>query len=134
MPDNCVERKISQAEELRCEATTSDYVARNMSFMPPRNSGRLVKTPSQRRRTFIREWRKFRRLTQDQLAEPLGITGATVSRIENREIGYGQDLLEGIADQLGTHVSILLSRAPDDRDAPPPPEPIGAQASRRRRN
>lgn len=55
-------------------------------------------------------------MTQEQLADRLDTTKATISRIENRKIGYSQDFLESCADVLGTHVAMLLSRAPDDGD------------------
>lgn len=79
--------------------------------------------PKRRRRHFIKEWRVFRRLTQQKLADMIAsATGAAdiskgwVSRIESLEIGYTQDNLEAIADALGTHPGILLMRAPISAD------------------
>lgn len=73
--------------------------------------------PKRRRRHFIKEWRKFRGLTQAELAESLDTTAASISRIENLEQGYTQDFLEACADALGTHPGVLLMRAPTQADA-----------------
>jgi transcriptional regulator with XRE-family HTH domain len=95
----------------------------NVFPMPPRRAG-WNRTPAQRRRTYIAEWREFRGLTQEQLAEQIDTTKATISRIESRKIGYSQDFLEVCADALGVHASVLLARAPDDTDR------LGAIAAR----
>jgi transcriptional regulator with XRE-family HTH domain len=68
------------------------------------------------RKNFIREWREFRGLTQEQLAERIARTKATVSRIETGDIAYTREFLEVAADVLGTHPGILLIRAPVDGD------------------
>lgn len=73
--------------------------------------------PSKRRRHFIKEWRKFRDLTQEDLAELLGTTKTSISRIEDLKQGYTQDFLEACADALGTHPGTLLSRAPTRAEA-----------------
>jgi len=78
---------------------------------------------SRRRRHFIREWRDFRGLTQEELAEMLDTTKASISRIEALKQGYTQDFLEACADALGTHVSVLLSRQPTDADREEMPAP-----------
>lgn len=113
---------------------TGDYAARNIPTMPQRSPRRPPKTPSQRRRTFITEWREARGLSQEKLAERLGTTAATISRIENRLIGYSQDMLEDIAAELGTTAGTLLTRAPAEIDLMPPPLSAGDQQARRRRN
>lgn len=70
----------------------------------------------QYRRTFIRQWRDFRGLTLEQLAERVDTTHATLSRIERGRQPYGQALLEAIAEALSTDVSSLLMRDPSDPD------------------
>jgi transcriptional regulator with XRE-family HTH domain len=67
----------------------------------------------QRRRTFIRQWREARGLTQEQLAAELGTSVATVSRVETGNQPYTQDFLEACANALGTDVVALLSRDPN---------------------
>lgn len=108
--------------------TTGGYVVGNLAVMPLRRTN-WNRTPAQRRRTFIAEWREFRGLSQERLAELLDTTKATISRIENLKIGYSQDFLEACADMLGTHPAILLSRPPRPDDDMPEP-PAGARARR----
>ena len=69
------------------------------------------------RRTFIRQWREHRALTLEQLAESIGTTHATLSRIERGLQPYSQALLEAIADRLGIDVANLLMRDPSDPNA-----------------
>lgn len=49
------------------------------------------------RKHYMKEWRKFRHLTQEQAAARLDVTQATLSRVENLLIPYSQELLEGAA-------------------------------------
>lgn len=73
---------------------------------------RRIGSPVRRRRHFIREWREFRGLTQERLADELHTTKASVSRIESLKQSYTQDFLEACADVLGVHAGTLLTRAP----------------------
>lgn len=70
-----------------------------------------------RRRTYIRPWREYRRLTQEQLAERLGISKPQLSRIENGLQPYSQDFLEALAEELRTDPASLLMRDPSDEEA-----------------
>jgi transcriptional regulator with XRE-family HTH domain len=70
-----------------------------------------------RRRTFIKQWREYRDLTQDDLAERLETSKASISRIENGEQAYTQDFLEACADALRTDPASLLMRDPTDDEA-----------------
>ena len=76
-----------------------------------------VGNPSRRRRHFIKEWHDFRGLSQQELANLVGTTKTSISRIEALKQGYTQDMLEVIADSLGTHVGTLLSRLPQPGDS-----------------
>lgn len=76
-----------------------------------------VGNPKRRRRTFIQAWRKFRGLTQEQLADRLSTTKANISRVESGTQGYTQDFLEACAEALGTDVASLLMRDPSHPDA-----------------
>lgn len=89
--------------------------------MPPR-----VGNKARRRRTFIKEWRVFRKLSQEQLADRMNTTKANISRVENAVQPYTQDLLEAVADALGTHAGTLLTRGPTEADI------IPAAATRKR--
>ena len=66
------------------------------------------------RRTFIRDWRQSRGLTLEQLANRIGITHASLSRIERGLQPYSQPLLEAIAHALQTDPASLLTRDPTD--------------------
>jgi transcriptional regulator with XRE-family HTH domain len=79
-----------------------------------------VGNPKRRRPHFIRAWRKFRGLTQEQLADRLHTTNANISRIENLRQGYTQDFLEVCADVLGTDPAALIAHAPPGSASPKP--------------
>ena len=66
------------------------------------------------RPTFIRAWREDRGLTLEQLAERIGTTHATLSRIERGLQPYSQPMLEAIAEGLSTDPASLLMRNPAD--------------------
>jgi transcriptional regulator with XRE-family HTH domain len=61
---------------------------------------------------FIREWRKFRELTQEQLAERMGIARSYVSHVEKGKRRYDQLFLEAAAEALGTTPASLIMRDP----------------------
>lgn len=77
------------------------------SAMPRRKASRSEYQP-----TFIRAWRNYRNLTQEQLAERVDATSATISRLENGKQPYSQELLEAIADSLRCEVADLITRPP----------------------
>ena len=97
------------------QLTTAGYAVGNLSFMGrgPKWKGRQR---AQRRRHFLREHREARKLTQEQVAEELDTSKATISRIERGELPYNQDFLELYADLLGVHPSVLLGQPPTERD------------------
>jgi transcriptional regulator with XRE-family HTH domain len=80
--------------------------------MPP-----VRRPPRQRARTFLREWREHRNLTQEKAAERIGIEQATLSRIERGVIQYTQDFLEKAAYAYMCDPADLLMRNPLDDDA-----------------
>jgi transcriptional regulator with XRE-family HTH domain len=71
---------------------------------------------------FIREWRKARHLTQEQLiarliefgGDTFPTTTASLSRLENYKQPYSQPLLEALADVLSTDAGSLIMRNPLD--------------------
>lgn len=82
-------------------------------------SRKAPKTPPRQkfRRTFIAQWRDFRNLTQEQLADRLDMTQSHLSMLENGRRGYTQETLEAVANALQTDVASLLMRDPTDPDA-----------------
>jgi transcriptional regulator with XRE-family HTH domain len=73
-----------------------------------------AKSLKSRHKTYMREWRTFRRKTLVQVAETLGITHGQLSRIERGEQPYNQDLLEQLADLYMCDVPDLIMRNPKD--------------------
>lgn len=67
--------------------------------------------------TFIKAWRKYRNLTQVQLAERLDVSHPTIGRVEKGETPYDQPMLEALAEALETDVASLLIRDPNSPDA-----------------
>lgn len=65
-----------------------------------------------KRRTFIKEWREFRHMTLDQLAERSGMHTGSLSLLERGLRGYTQDSLEAIAKALQTDEAALLTLDP----------------------
>jgi Helix-turn-helix. len=75
--------------------------------MPP------VKKPKRtRHHTYIKAWREFRHLSQDRVAERIGISRENYGRIESGKVPYNQDFLEVCADALSCSVTDLLTRDP----------------------
>jgi len=64
--------------------------------------------PEPLHRTFIKEWRKHRGLSQTELGEALDLSTATISQIENAKTGYSQATLEATARVLKVHPIDLL--------------------------
>lgn len=71
-----------------------------------------------RKQTFLREWRKFRELSQLEAADRLGIKQGTLSKIERRELPYNQDFLEKAALAYGCDVEDFFANNPLKPDTP----------------
>ncbi len=78
---------------------------------------RSMAKPQRYRRTFIREWRKHRALTLEQLADRLDMVPSHLSMLERGQRGYTQETLEAIASALQADVASLLIRDPTAPDA-----------------
>lgn len=66
---------------------------------------------------YLREWRKHRQLTQEQLADRIGTSKGYLSDLERGVRRYNQDLLEALADALNCGPADLLMRDPSIQDA-----------------
>jgi transcriptional regulator with XRE-family HTH domain len=64
-------------------------------------------------RHFIREWRKFRDLTLERLAERVGVTHGAIAQLERGEVAYTQSMLEALADGLNCSPADLIGRPPE---------------------
>lgn len=65
----------------------------------------------------LRGWRKHRHLTQEQLADRMGVDRTVLSRVERGIIGYTQGFLEAAAYALSCEPGDLLMRDPSQPDA-----------------
>jgi transcriptional regulator with XRE-family HTH domain len=86
-------------------------------------------------RTFIKQWREFKEMSQEELAEHVadylreneisekGYTYASIGRMENGRIPYSQPIMEGIAKALGVSVATLIAVPPPKPGDPLPPDP-----------
>lgn len=63
---------------------------------------------------FIREWRMYRGLTVDGLAEQAGCSGSLVSQLERGKAQFTQPTLRLLADALNVRPWQLLAAAPGD--------------------
>ncbi|MED5549030.1 MAG: helix-turn-helix transcriptional regulator [Pseudomonadota bacterium] len=70
------------------------------------------------RHFYLKQWRKHRGLTQQQLAEAIGMTKGYISNLETGEKRYNEDLLEDFARVLRCEPWELVARNPlDDSSA-----------------
>jgi transcriptional regulator with XRE-family HTH domain len=67
-------------------------------------------------RHYVKEWRKYRGLSQDAFADRVGMSKATLSRIENGIIPYGQGFLETCAEILECTTGDLTERSPLEKE------------------
>jgi transcriptional regulator with XRE-family HTH domain len=82
------------------------------AYMP--KGTRLSQKSTPFRITKIRKWRETRDKTLEEVAAVLGITHATLSRIERGLLPYSQEHLERLSKELNIDVASLLGRDPDD--------------------
>lgn len=99
--------------QYHCLVTSSpsaDHVSMAEKVVP-----RLKPEP---RRYFFREWRKYRGLTQEQLAERVGMAASSISQLEKGRQGFTDSSLALIAEALMCEPGDLLMRNPLDTEAP----------------
>ena len=65
---------------------------------------------------YIKEWRKYRGLTQEQLAERIGIARSYLTKIERGTRRYDQPFLEAAADALRCDPGDIITRDPSEPD------------------
>jgi len=63
-------------------------------------------------RTFLRAWREYRQLTQEQAAERLNVSRTLLSKIENSKSPYTQGFMEAAAEAYRCEVADLIMRDP----------------------
>lgn len=65
---------------------------------------------------FLREWRKFRKLTQDELAARVGTSKSVISDMERGQLQLSPKWARRIAPILETQPGHLLDHDPNDLD------------------
>jgi transcriptional regulator with XRE-family HTH domain len=65
-------------------------------------------------RHHLKAWRKYRGLTQVQLAERIGIARSYLTKIERGDRRYDQHFLEAAAEALRCSLADLIMRDPTD--------------------
>lgn len=65
-----------------------------------------------RPRHYVKEWRQYRSLTQEQLAERIGKTHGAISQLERGLVDYTQGMIEALAYALRCEPGDLLSVNP----------------------
>ncbi len=70
-----------------------------------------------RRRIFLKQWREYRGLTQEQLADRVGWSVGNISQLERALQGYSQEGLEALAEALQCDPGQLLTVDPTGDDA-----------------
>jgi transcriptional regulator with XRE-family HTH domain len=73
--------------------------------------------PKKFRPTCIRQWRHYRGLTLETVAERIDMTPGLVSLVERGLRGYTQDTVEALASAMRTNPAALLTRDPTDPKA-----------------
>lgn len=86
--------------------------------MPPR----IGANSFNKRRTFLREWREWRDLTQDEVLRRLDFLGVemskpSISRPENGHQPYSEPILCALADVYQCEPTDLIGRPPDSPES-----------------
>ena len=66
---------------------------------------------------YFKQWRKYRGLTQEMLAERIHATASTISQLETGKQGFTNSTLEALAEALNCQPGDLLMRDPLKVDA-----------------
>jgi len=69
-------------------------------------------------RHYLKEWRKKRHMTQEELAERIGMTHPSIQRMEARTQPLSQEVLDGLALALNTSRGAILDQPPPKDDQP----------------
>lgn len=68
------------------------------------------------RRLYIKEWRKFRGLSQEKLGSLIGQTQGAISQLELYAVDFTLSTLEALAKALNCTVRDLLYRPPEQAE------------------
>lgn len=76
-----------------------------------------VSMAKMRRRIFLKQWREYRGLTQEALADRVGMSVSNISQLERGLQGYSDDGLSALAEALQCEPGQILNVDPTDDDA-----------------
>jgi DNA-binding Xre family transcriptional regulator len=71
----------------------------------------------QRRRLFIKEWRKYRGLSQETLAERTDMSVSNLSQLETNKQGYSWETIQALAEALNCEPGDLFTVDPTKDNA-----------------
>ena len=77
--------------------------------------------PKVGQRQYLRDWRKHRKLSQEELADRAGVTHGLISQLERGITGLTHDRLANLAAALDCSAADLLAGPPSDAKAPSAP-------------
>lgn len=66
---------------------------------------------------FLKEWRKHRKLTQEQLAEAVGTSKSQISELERYNLQLSPKWLQRLAPVLGVQPGHIIDHDPDELDS-----------------
>lgn len=71
----------------------------------------------ERRRIFLKQWRKYRGMTQEELADAMGWSVSNVSQLEQGKQGYSDEGLAALSEILRCTPGQILEVDPTDDNA-----------------
>ena len=78
----------------------------------------VKKPPHARSKHFLREWRSYKKISQEEAADRAEIDRTSLSKVEAGKVPYNQDLLERLALAYGCDPEDLLAIDPLKPDPP----------------
>lgn len=107
---------------MRLNLSQAEFKRRHMGLVwPAAQHGLMAKVKARfkpgRPHHFIKEWRKFRGLTQETLAERVELTPSSISQLESGKQGFTDTTLATLAEALRCEPGDLLIRNPLDPDS-----------------
>ena len=63
---------------------------------------------------YLRQWRKFREMTQEQLADAMGYERTVLSKVERGKVQYTQAFLEAAAKALRCRPADIIGNNPEE--------------------
>ncbi len=91
---------------------------RTLCGIMARTPDRHSRSKPRRRVWFLKQWRKYRGLSQEELGAHVGFTQGMISQLENGTSDYTRSHLESLATALDCEPSDLLVHDPNQGESP----------------